>query len=86
MLRSGLDATALTANRGFFTEVAGWLRAAGWSGTPELAVLVALWIGPAQEYARGWLAAPRTPLATAAAALAEGAWLALHPLLGTRNS
>jgi hypothetical protein len=59
--RGGLDATALTANRRFFIEVAGWLRVAGWSGTPELAVLVALWIGPAQEYAPGLARRPAHP-------------------------
>lgn len=83
VLRAGLNAAALTANRAFFAEVAGWLRGAGWSGAPDLTVLVALWIGPAQEYTRGWLAAPHTPLAAVAAALADGAWHALQPLLET---
>lgn len=81
VLRGGLDATALTANRDFFTEVDSWLRSAGWPGVPDLAVVAALWIGPSQEYARGWLAAPDTPLAAAAGALANGAWHTLRPLL-----
>lgn len=82
-LRAGFDPDAISANRRFFSEVAAWLHGAGWSGAPELPVLVALWIGPAQEYSRGWLAGPRNPLAPAASALAESAWHALHPLLGT---
>ena len=79
-LRVDLDETALEANRRFFAEVADWLRAHGWSGQPELAVLVALWIGPAQDYVRGWSSLPEHPL-EAASALAEGAWRALDPLL-----
>lgn len=86
VLRAGLDTAALAASRGFFAALAAWLGRHGWPGTPELPVLVALWIGPAQEYARGWLAAPHTSLAPAAAdALAEGAWHALSPLLRTET-
>ncbi len=85
VLRDGLDDPALRANREFFTELASWLRSAGWPGTPALPVLVALWIGPAQGYARSWLASPHTPLTPAAAALGSGAWHALHPLLGART-
>lgn len=81
VLRASLDTPVLSANREFFTALAGWLGRQGWPGVPELPVLVALWIGPAQEYARGWLAVPHTPLAPAAAVLAEGAWHALSPLL-----
>ncbi len=80
-LRADLDGPALTVNREFFAAVAAWFESRGWPGEPELPVLVALWIGPAQEYARGWLAAPHIPLAPAAAVLAEGAWQAIRPLL-----
>lgn len=91
-LRASLDPRAVAANRGFFASVAVWLGSQGWPGTPELPVVLALWIGPAQEYARGWLTAlpgdlaPPTPLAGAATALAEGAWQALRPLLRQENS
>jgi AcrR family transcriptional regulator len=85
-LRTGQHPGALASNRGFFIEVAAWLGQHGWSGTPALPVLVALWIGPAQEYARGWLAAPRSPLAPVAAVLAEGAWQALRPLLARQDA
>jgi AcrR family transcriptional regulator len=85
-LRMDLDAPTLAANREFFAAVADWFTGRGWSGAPDLMVLVALWIGPAQEYARGWLAAPHTPLAPAAVVLAEGAWLSLRPFLRPESS
>lgn len=81
VLRAELDAPALAANRDFFAAIDDWLRRQGWSGTPELPVLLALWIGPAQEYARGLLTAPHPPAGPAAQALADGAWHALSPLL-----
>lgn len=86
VLRDGLDAAALASNRTFFTEVADWLRGHGWPGTPELPLMVALWIGPAQDYARGWLAAPHQPPLPAGTVLAAGAWNALRPLLGKETS
>lgn len=82
VLRADVDDRVLADNRGFFADVAAWLRGHGWPGHPELTVLVALWVGPAQEYARRWLADPHTrPSAAAGAALADGAWQALRPLL-----
>lgn len=86
LLQTMLDETALDAKRGFVAEVSGWLRRHGWSGTagprtPGLAAVVALWIGPAHEYARGWLASPGSSMAPVAEALAAGAWRAVQPLL-----
>lgn len=80
-LHADLGDSALAASRSFFAEVADWLRGQGWRGRPELAVLTALWIGPAQDYARGWVAGPRHPMDPAAPVLADGAWQALRPLL-----
>jgi AcrR family transcriptional regulator len=81
VLRSGLDTAAVTGNRSFFQDVTSWLREQGWSGAPELAIVLALWIGPAQEYARHHLTAGSGRLDAAADALAAGAWRAVQPLL-----
>lgn len=73
---------ALAANRQFFTDLAKWLHQHGWAQQPPLPVVLALWIGPAQEYSRHWLALDDRPRLDAAADdLAEGAWAALDPLL-----
>jgi AcrR family transcriptional regulator len=81
VLQTMLDEAALDAKRGFAVEVGGWLRGHGWPETPELAVVVALWIGPAHEYTRGWLAWPGSSLAPVATELAAGAWRAVRALL-----
>ncbi|ADP82351.1 TetR/AcrR family transcriptional regulator [Pseudofrankia inefficax] len=82
VLRSGLDPVAVAENQRFFQDVASWLREHGWTGTPGLAVVLALWIGPAQEYARRQLAATTAGnLGEAADELAAGAWRAVRPLL-----
>ncbi|GAA4709965.1 hypothetical protein GCM10023215_59630 [Pseudonocardia yuanmonensis] len=82
LLQSMLDEAALDAKRGFAAEIDTWLRDHGWPGTPELAAVVALWTGPAHEYARGWLASPRSSLSPVADLLAAGAWRAVQPVLG----
>jgi len=82
VLRESVSAHALEENREFFRAVAAWLREHDWPGNPELPVLLALWIGPAQEYSRQRLASTdRTPSLAAAEDLADGAWAALSPLL-----
>ncbi|GAA2853124.1 TetR/AcrR family transcriptional regulator [Pseudonocardia halophobica] len=81
VLRTMLDDAALDAKRGFAEEIDDWLRGHGWSGAPDLTVVVALWIGPVHEYARGWLASPGPSPALVSDALAEGAWRAVGPLL-----
>lgn len=83
VLQTMLDEAALDAERGFAAEVDDRLRGHGWSGAPVLTVVVALWIGPVHEYARGWLASPGSSPALVADALAEGARRAVRPLLGS---
>jgi AcrR family transcriptional regulator len=85
-LRAGLSTPVLTANRSFFTEVAVWLTGHGWAGAPPLSTVAALWLGPAQYYARGWLAAPDDSLPDATTSLADGAWRALSPLLDLEDT
>ncbi|MFB6521549.1 TetR/AcrR family transcriptional regulator [Streptomyces sp. NPDC056401] len=77
------DAPRIAASsREFFRAVAQWLRGHGWADTPDLGVVVAIWTGPAQEYARHRLLLGSTGhAADAAPALAQAAWNALHPLL-----
>ncbi|MFJ8542441.1 TetR/AcrR family transcriptional regulator [Streptomyces sp. NPDC093586] len=81
------DAPRIAAcSREFFRAVGQWLGDRGWDGTPDLSVVVAVWIGPAQEYTRTWLTGGAGPPRTAATALARAAWDALHPLLSTPAS
>jgi AcrR family transcriptional regulator len=87
VLRAAVTAPALESNRAFFHSVGTWLERHGWSGRPGLFVVLALWIGPAQEYSRQWLAGPRaTALLDVADDLAEGARAALVPLLGDTST
>lgn len=75
-------------NRGFFTTVLRWWRVhAGYGAVRELdpALLYALWLGPAHEYSRHWLAGRESKLPGAASkpsavaeALADAAWTVLH--------
>ncbi|MQA83713.1 MAG: TetR/AcrR family transcriptional regulator [Streptosporangiales bacterium] len=74
------------SSRAFFEAVARWLGARGWAGEPALGVVVAVWIGPAQEYVRRWLLGGTEPPTAAAQALAGAAWDALRPLLTDRPS
>ncbi|MDN5852701.1 MAG: TetR/AcrR family transcriptional regulator [Actinomycetia bacterium] len=68
-------------NLNYVDVVGGWLQAQAEQGTMvrrPFAVTHALWLGPAQEFARHWLRG-RSPLSPTDAALdlAEGAWRAL---------
>ncbi len=82
VLRRSLSMPVVDGNRRFFGEVAGWLREHGWRERVGLPVLLAMWIGPAQEFSRQWLAAQdAAPLAAAGDDLADGAWAAVRPLL-----
>ncbi|MEV0356167.1 TetR family transcriptional regulator [Nocardia sp. NPDC050697] len=69
-------------NREFLLDVARWWRThAGYGAVRELEfdLLYALWLGPAQEYARNWLAgAIRRPPAEVAAELGAAAWRTLQ--------
>ncbi|MFJ4776765.1 TetR/AcrR family transcriptional regulator [Streptomyces sp. NPDC088762] len=73
-------------SREFFQAVAQWLRERGWDGTPDLGVVVAVWIGPVQEYTRSRLTSGAGLSHTAAAPLARAAWSALRSLLSTTIS
>jgi len=87
LLRASVPEAVLEDNRRFFTAVSAWLQEHGWSRQPELRVVVALWIGPAQECSREWLAAPaRWSLPSVANDLADGAWAAVSPLLHDTGS
>jgi AcrR family transcriptional regulator len=76
------DAPALhDHNRRFFAEVMAWWQTHVHYGalrSLRIDVIHALWLGPAQEYTRHWLAghAKRTP-ATVVDTLSEAAWNAL---------
>ncbi|MEU8825854.1 TetR/AcrR family transcriptional regulator [Streptomyces sp. NPDC048636] len=72
-----------SSSRGFFHSVARWLREHGWAGTPALTIVIAIWTGPAQEYARHRLLGSAERTEDAAPVLAQAAWMALKPLLST---
>jgi AcrR family transcriptional regulator len=68
-------------NRAFFAQVRGWSDTHVHYGALRplpLEVMIALWLGPAQEYTRQWLAGQvkRAPRAVVAV-LADAAWNAL---------
>ncbi len=69
-------------NRRFFAEVLAWWRervARGELRSLPFDLIYALWLGPAQEYTRHWLAgrAQRVP-GTVAGQLADAAWTTLR--------
>lgn len=83
LLGARAQSPALTQlNRRFFTEVMAWWRTHAHYGEVQslpLELVHALWLGPAQEYTRHWLAghANRWPVAVGAA-LEDAAWNALR--------
>jgi AcrR family transcriptional regulator len=80
LLFSARPAAARERNRPFFRAVRAWWREhAGELRDLDLDVAHALWLGPAQEYCRHWLAgrARRVP-ADVARELADSAWLTLR--------
>ncbi len=82
VLRLSLSGPALESSRRFFLEVEGWLREHGWRESVPLPVVLALWVGPAQEFSRQRLAQDDDlPVLEAAEGLSAGAWAALRPLL-----
>ncbi len=70
-------------NRLLFAEIEQWHRPLAESGDLRdmpLPLLLAIWFGPAQEYARQALERPQPPtLLDAEPALADAAWAALRP-------
>lgn len=82
VLRLSLYGPVLESNRRFFLEIEGWLREHGWRETVPLPVVLALWVGPAQEFSRQQLAQDDNPsVLKAEEGLCAGAWAALRPLL-----
>ncbi|WP_318218751.1 TetR/AcrR family transcriptional regulator [Streptomyces sp. SCL15-6] len=76
------DAPQIAASsREFFDSIAQWLRGHGWAGTPALTIVIAIWTGPAQEYARHRLLSGADRTDDATQVLAQAAWNALKPLL-----
>ncbi|MBF6176447.1 TetR/AcrR family transcriptional regulator [Nocardia blacklockiae] len=71
-----------TENREFLRDVARWWRThAGYGAVRDLEfdLVYALWLGPAQEYARHWLGGEiRTAPTEVAPELARAAWQALR--------
>ena len=71
-----------TSNRRFFAAVMAWWRPharAGRLRQAPIELLYALWLGPAQEHCRHWLAGRARPSPTQAAGLlAEAAWASLQ--------
>ena len=76
-----LSVDVLEENRRFMARLAQWLAGHGWGGVPSLPVLLALWIGPANDYARGWLGSGEPPDPKAARVMGDAAWRALAPYL-----
>jgi AcrR family transcriptional regulator len=79
--RPGDDALLRERNRPFFKEVTAWWKTHVRHGTLrdlQFDLIHALWLGPAHEYTRHWLAgrARRVPGAVAGA-LADAAWQTL---------
>jgi len=66
----------------FFADVREWLYSQGWSGKPDLFVLLSMWLGAANELARNTLSlgadAPSGPVVDV---LADAAWRSLAPFL-----
>jgi AcrR family transcriptional regulator len=83
LLGDRLDSEALrAANRDFFTAVGDWWRPHHTYGVlrpMRLGLTAALWLGPAQEYSRYWLAGGDTKMPREAAeTFATAAWVALR--------
>lgn len=73
-------------NRAFHEALLGGLDASG-AGRLELPLdlLLALWVGPSEEFARRWLRGrTTTPIRQAADVLADAAWVSLLHLRGGR--
>nr|WP_232541655.1 TetR/AcrR family transcriptional regulator [Nocardia bovistercoris] len=75
------------SNRAFLADVWRWWRThANYGAVRELPfdLVYALWLGPAQEYSRQWLAGDMRAAPTSVAGeLAEAAWLTLGVATGT---
>jgi AcrR family transcriptional regulator len=85
VVRDAASPETLQSNRQFFDEVARWLTLHGWRGTPDLPIVLAIWIGPAQEHSRRNLPRNLAALTAAADPLGAAAWAALGPHLRRRR-
>jgi AcrR family transcriptional regulator len=75
----------LEENRRFMARLSQWLARHGWGGKPSLPLVMTLWIGPANDYARGWLGSGEPPDPGAARVMGDAAWRALAPYLKERS-
>jgi len=76
-----LTGDVLEENRRFVARLSQWLTRHGWGGEPSLPLVMTLWIGPANDYARGWLGSGDRPDPKAARVMGDAAWRALAPYL-----
>jgi AcrR family transcriptional regulator len=80
-LREQVDDVTRGERMVFFDALAGWFRAHGWTGRPELFVMIAIWLGPTNELARNTMALGAAAPLGQLEVLADAAWQALHPHL-----
>lgn len=82
-VRSATDPELRELNRRFFAATAAWREAnidAGAIRPLSADMYLAIVVGPAQAFARGWLAGrTQTPIEEATEALADAAWRAVRP-------
>lgn len=83
LLGDRLDSAALRdSNREFFAAIRDWWRphhVYGVLRAMQPGITAALWLGPAQEFTRYWLAGGETKLPRGAVKVfADAAWVALH--------
>lgn len=81
LLLSGRPSGAAAMNRKFFARVHGWWRTHAHYGTVrdlDIVLLHALWLGPAMEMTRHWLAGNASkPTRSQIETLADAAWASL---------
>lgn len=86
-LRQQLADDTRDANARFFDDVAAWLGDHGWSGQPELFVMISMWFGAMNELARNTMSLggdpPPDPVVEV---LADAAWHALSHHLRQEGS
>jgi AcrR family transcriptional regulator len=86
-LRQQIADDTRDANARFFDDVSAWLAVQGWSGRPELFVMISMWFGAMNELARNTMSLggdpPPDPVVEV---LADAAWHALSPHLREEES
>jgi len=84
--RTRHDLTAL--NRHLFADVRGWAARVGAAELMDLPIdlATAIWLGPAQQFARRWLSGgDSSPIDQAALVMADAAWAALSAATSRRH-